>query len=401
VGFEGTAYPAEIQDGRAYLAAESDGELSLTAVSLDGGEVLWDKRLSADAWEDGITAHQKFVVAVEEHDDSSRTLHVFAPSGKKLLKRKLPYGAWHMVHEDRLIVGDPEQDTLVWIDVNGNKQAGETEYTESLYPVDTWAAESGSAAHLEGYRFESPEPDQRMVAINDLGSMRVLDATDGKALRTATLKDMAGDHLVRGYAGRLLVIGQAEDTEGYQVYAYDLAKPGSPRRLHADTTKDRTVERATPCGEELLCLVDSDGHLTPVDIADGGSLWRKKVGDSDDVGAVNAMGDRIMVAHNRGDTAYTSFFDHSGGVRRVKGAAAPVDATTALLFPPERAPISGETVNPSTSTYSVPLVGIGAVSGERTDIGSVDARLDTCGWNHAYIACAGESTFSIHRFRDV
>ncbi|MQA25836.1 MAG: Hsp70 family protein, partial [Micromonosporaceae bacterium] len=164
VGFEGTAYPAEIQDGRAYLAAESDGELSLTAVNLADGEVLWNKRLSADAWEDGITAHQKFVVAVEEHDDSSSTLHAFAPSGKKLLTRKLPYGAWHMVHEDRLIVGDPEQDTLVWIDVNGNKQAGQTEYTESLYPVDTWAAESGSAAHLEGYRFESPEPDQRMVA---------------------------------------------------------------------------------------------------------------------------------------------------------------------------------------------------------------------------------------------
>jgi hypothetical protein len=49
---------------------------------------------------------------------------------------------------------------------------------------------------------------------------------------------------------------------------------------------------------------------------------------------------------------------------------------------------------------SMRLVGVGAQSGEQTDIGAFDAIPSTCGWDSTFIACAGGSDFVVYRFRD-
>ena len=401
--FQGTALPTEIQNGRAYLPAyNDDGALQVTAVDLESGKLLWRKRLPGKAtWEDFV-AHQRVFTVYGTDSDGTETLHVRdLETGKQLYREEVADNVWYTVHEDRLIRADPDAGKFSWIDLSSGNRVGSADYA-GFYHVDTWAEESQSAAHFKGYRFESPEPDNRAVTINSLGTMRVLDAASGRQLDSGRLLAFTGEPDIRGYAGKLLVIGQADGTTGFQVYAYDLDSPAKPKRLYADKTKDRTVEHIEPCGEELICVVDSAGALIPIDLASGGNLWRKNLGEPDNVGAVNTMGDVIMVSHSQDEKFYTSFFDHSGEVvAREPGLAAPVDETTALLVSPEVAWVSSGGVQVNTSEISVKLEGLGALSGEKSPIGTFDAIPSTCSWNHAYIVCATDEQFQIHRFRDV
>ncbi|MGH3657892.1 MAG: Hsp70 family protein, partial [Micromonosporaceae bacterium] len=406
VPMPGEAVGTDIEDGRGYLAAKDEnGTLRLTSVDLETGETVTKRQIGpAETWEDFGAQSENLLVygqTEDQYGSSERTLHLLdAATLKEVYTDRQSRSIWHFMLGDRLIRVDPDANVLAWIDPASGKQVGTTTYGYSFFRVGNWDDES-TAASLSGDRFEQPYPDDRLVTVDEKGTLRVLSGQNGKVMERTPAEVLDASDFVMAYQGMFLVAGPVTDGGGYQVKAYDLDKPGAPRQIFRDKRDDVTPQRIEPCGETYLCVVNSANELVVIDFRDGGKVWSRKLAAPEEIATIVPVDDRIMVNHQKGDTVRNVIFDSGGGeIRRAEGWGTPVDAGSGLLFDPSVATFSGGNVSVSSAVMSVELTGIGAQSGSETVIGGLDARPSTCSWDDAHIACAGSSQFLVYRFRD-
>ncbi|MGH3747438.1 MAG: Hsp70 family protein [Micromonosporaceae bacterium] len=408
VPYTGDVLGADIQDGWAYLAVQQ-GEtapykLRLTGVNLSDPEERWTETLpAAESWRD-FGAQENFLVVYGTHS-GEESLHVLSrEDGEQIYQQKVD-GATYSFYEDRVIRIDSSRQQLKWFDVNSKNDVGTAGYvTDQFYRVGTWAAESESAVGFNGGRFADPEPDDRVVTVDSSGTIRALNADDGKSvpdLSDGTMLELASTHRVMAYEGKLFVAGQATDSKGYQLYMYDLAMLGNrAKTVYRHRTEGSTVERIEPCGETAVCLVDSERTLTAVDFAGDGELWRKKLGESTQLGVIKAIDEAILVHQLKDEKTRTVVYDDEGTAVNYDGVAMPVDGHTALRFAPDAASVSEGAVSPGTSPISIQIDGVSDVSSEDTSlVGSLTAYPNTCAWDDAYLVCANETNFLLRNFR--
>ncbi|HEX6073860.1 MAG TPA: Hsp70 family protein [Micromonosporaceae bacterium] len=394
---------ADIEGDRAYLAAHDEsGRLHLVTVDLITRKSRSVAAEVEETWQ-WFGGDPAGLVAYGE-TAGKRTLHVYDPvTLEQSYSTTVASGTWHFSVGRTLVWVDPDSRQLTWVDVAAQDETATIEYGAAFYRVHNWSDEA-APANLRGSRIQQGDyPDNRLVTISETGTLLVRDAQNRKERGSTTVDPIGSDDLGIAYQGLFLLAGTTDDVPGYQVKAYDLDKLGDPRVVYRDDREGVVPVRLTPCGEAYVCVLNSAKQLVLVDFKSDRKVWDKDLAEPDEVAAILPIGDRIMVNHQQGDAIYNVLIKTVGPgelVVKSKGWGAPVDDGSELRFDPSVASVSGGTASVATDVVSMRLVGVGAQSGEQTDIGAFDAIPSTCSWDSRFIACAGRSHFLVHSFRD-
>jgi len=395
---------SDIEGGRAYLAAYDEaGRLHLTVVDLDTRQSRTVAVQVEATWEwfggdpAGLVAYGRTA--------GRRTLHVYDPVTLEQVYSTIVAGStWHFSVGRDLVWVDPRRRELTWVDVAAQEETATIRYGARFYRVHNWSDEA-APANLWGRRIQQGDyPDNRFVTVSKDGTLRVRDAQNRKERGSTTVDPIRRWDLGIAYQGLFLLAGPADDAPGYLVQAYDLDKLGEPRAVHHDTRPGVVPVRLTPCGEAYVCILTSTSELVLVDFKSGRKVWGKNLAKPDEVAAILPVGDRIMVNHRQGGSIYNVLFKTVGDgelVMKSKGWGAPVDNGSELRFEPSVAVFNAGRVSLDGQVVSLRLVGVGAQSGEQTEIGAFNAIPATCSWDARFIACAGSTRFLVYRFRDL
>lgn len=394
----------QIQGERAYLAAYDEaGALQLTAVDLNTRQSQQVTVETEETWE-WFGVDQAGVFAYGR-TGGIRTLHVYDPvSLEQVYSTRVGTSSnWHFSVGKTLVWADPDTQELTWVDIAAQQEVAKVDYGAAFYRVHNWSDEA-TPANLLGNRIQQGDyPDNRLVTISDTGTLLVRDAQNRAERGSTTVEPIDSDDRSIAYQGMFLIAGTNDGAPGYQVKAYDLDKLGDPRIVYQDNTEDVVPERLTPCGEAYVCVLTSASDLVLVNFKSGKAVWSKKLAQPGEVAAILPVGDRIMVNHQQNDSVYNVLFDtDTAGEMLVKapGWGAPVDAGSELRFDTSVASVNGGQVSVTNQVVSLRLVGVGAQSGQQTDIGAFDANPTTCSWDSRFIACAGNTQFLVYGFRD-
>ena len=391
----------DIEGDRAYLAAQSEGALTLTSVELKSGKTNTVRHdLDADRWES--FGAEAFGLVLYSNSGGDRRVHVFDPESlKEIYSRDVEYDMWHLGMGQRMVLVAPSANTLTLINPSERKVLATIPYETDFYPVYNWTDES-TAATLSGARFQREYPDNRLVTISDKGTLSVYDLETGAEQpgKSQTVGMIDSTDRAMAYQGTFLVASPLDEGTGFELRKNDLSKPGEPKVIY-QANEDIAPERIEQCGAELVCVLTDTGEVVVVNFRSDKMLWKKKVGAPEEIGAIVPVGERILVSTGGEDTATTTVYSAETGEQehRFTGWAAPVDESSALLFEPSVAEVSSGEVSPTSQVLSLRLVGIGVESGERTELGSADVNPASCSWDSAHIACAAESDFRVFRFR--
>jgi outer membrane protein assembly factor BamB len=392
----------DVVGNRAYMAYEryDDDALEIIAADLATAEVLWRVRTTslAERW-DGINALPDAVVAFQSSSISSTATRVMevhsSADGTQMWQRLIRPDDSVYAFKDVLVLVDRGEQRLLGLDLrtggirwerqNPGKAEGLT--GTAVYPVQTIADVTGPAS-ASGRPF-SPvtDDDQRFVQIGADRSATVMDATNGKVLKTRTNVADPGDDVV-AYNGRLLVAA-AED--GYRLSGYDLDTMGEPVNLYTAPDDRHRLDVLAMCGEARACLLDSIGSdtkstsLVAIDLEKGGELWRRPAPGADLLVHFDQM---VVTRATSGDYLVRVFDPEGKEILKREGAVGRVDAANMLLF---------DEISSSADDYSV--AGLHAGSKDVIEMGQLkDVKTASCSWNTTYIVCAGSTDFLVARF---
>ena len=391
------AHTAVLGD-RAYMAVErSDNRRDVVAAETGTAKQLWSVTTdtTSDRWLRLAAVPNALLVFADAIGATTpRELAVLDPAdGAKLWSMNLFGEDDVRIFEDVLVVVDRTANRLVGRDLRSGRERwtqatpkGPYDFDTAVYTVTTDEDLSGPGLFAGGPQAQVRDDDQRIVQISADRSARVIDATNGKVLRSRT-NVAEPDDVVLAHEDRLY----AADG-GYQLAAYDLASMGEPRNLYRAADDRRRIGGLVPCGQDQVCLletVSSDRattELVAVDTEKQGERWRKETPERQ---LLVPVGEHVMVASNLGDYAVEVFGPDGEQKVRGEGVAARVDGGNLLLF----------AENPSTFSDDASVVGVHVGSGGQIQLGLLKAvRAADCSWNAEVIVCPSDSDFVFRRF---
>jgi hypothetical protein len=398
---------SQVVDDRGYVAWQRGADLQLVAVDLASNRRLWDASIAGaegQYW-GGLIAGPEAVVAygypVEPEDESEqpepRPMVVLDAAtggeGYRWEREVYPYDELWLV-DQTLVLVDRFQSALRGLRLDTGAPSwvvrfpGPVGAEVAVVPVFGTDQPAGPSTW---YGAPMAPGVERLVMVGEDRSARLIDARDGQVVgAVGTNVADPGDALVAA-GGRLLI---ASGSEGYQVYARDLADlTAQPELLYTTPDPRRAlVAPPTPCGEQLLCLLDDDS-------TDGSASQLRVVGTdrsgdpqrwSHDVPGAEwlvPVGEWLLVGgHEFGLVG----FDRDGGqvLRQPEGAAARLNADNLLLF--ASVPTGGP------QELSVAGVPVGA---DRVELGQVSRVYgERCSWSETHLVCPGEQGAGVWRF---
>jgi hypothetical protein len=368
------------------------------AIDTGSGEERWRKPISerSEQWA-GVRAFPHIVLVTSYASSSTepRPFFVLDPaSGRELWQRPVHGDDRIYVFDDVLVVADNENDRLQGFDVRTGKGRWTREnpkdeygYTDaSVYAALTAEDLAGPATSGGGPLGTTGDDEHRLVQIGSDRKARVIDARSGDVLsERGNVGDPTGNYLA--YGGRLFVAGTSG---GYQIVAYDLTAMGEPRSLYRAPDESRTLDELEPCGEERLCVLDgtssSDAtEVASIDVVKSGQVWRHKAPAAEDIVPV---GDRVLVRRGTGETSWVLRDAEGKELASREGTAVRLDGGNVLSF----------TGSFGTSSADLSVAGVGAVSGEVTELGPLpEARGESCSWNSKVVVCMTDTEFVLWR----
>ena len=388
----------QLLDDRAYFAYQrEDKRIEVIAAEADSGKELWRKQ-SQDTSEEwgGITAVPGGVVVFAKSSLSDEPYDVSvwsADDGRRLWGMPIFRDDGVLFREDRLILVDRAQNRVAGFDLlSGSlkwQEATPKDRFESrataVYGVSTPDDLAGPADALGKPFAPKADDDQRIVQVSADKSMRVIDAANGKVGTTRTnVADQ--DDPAYAYDGRFVVTTDAG------VFSYDLDSNAQPTQIYTPADDQHDVTVLAPCGENRVCLLETTSfdakttELVAVDAEKGGELWRKPAAGME---RVVPVGDHLLVSGDSPDYV-VSLYDAAGEVSHTQlGVGMRVNGGSVLLL--------SKYLTSSVGDPSVAGMDVGAK--EPTQLGPLTGvRTESCSFNTAVIACAGEEAFLIRRF---
>ncbi|MFI5493267.1 Hsp70 family protein [Actinoplanes sp. NPDC051859] len=392
---------AGLRDGRAYFAsADDNGQLGVVAAAADTGKKLWSSTDAgvADRWEFFFTLPNAVVAITAADSDSRDRRMVFLnpEDGKKMWERRIATNDSMHFAGDIAVLVDRTENRIAGLEVRGqgkiawekkNPKSESGQYTTKVVTAST-PDDLAGAATTTGVAFAEPmDDDERIVQIGADRSVRVLDAgTGGQVSTRQSVADPETE--VIAHNGRLIV---AEGGDTRQIVVYDLNKLGQPQVPY--TAPDTShLERLTPCGDDLICFVQTDGYdskttqVVAVDVVKGGKKWARPLPEID---GLVPVGDALLAQQNTQPATQVSLLRADGTVAWSRAAAVGrLDGGNILLFSkplstsPDDPALTGEHVGDA----AVPL---GSLTGVRSA---------TCAWDQHHLACVAEKDFVLHTF---
>jgi hypothetical protein len=392
-----TAY-ATVVGGTAYLGVNHGDRFQVTAYQLDGMKREWQQDVgSGGKWTSMYATGDLLVVTGDTDDGGNRPVWV--------LDREGGDKTWNTSYDDTddrfWFKGDT---AYLWHKSDSQRRAVDGRTGKELwhhhededtgfYAGFVWS-DFGGATGFNGWPEDGTTDGGALVTVDTDGGVAVLDTGNGKTVRSKGNRvDADGQTLV--YDGKLFA---ASSGPGYNIEALDLKtlNPSGPTFRVDD--KDRTVQALFVCGQHLICALDEkngDDKTTRVVLL-GTDLTTRSAHTVPGAHHVTPVGDRIAVPYVQNDKTVTALLDDDGKVVRSQpydGGAAPVDDASLLVVP--GAPADGS----FSSDGSWSLSGVGAQSGDLTQLGPLGAYLGSCGWNDTYLACPEDKQFEIFTFR--
>jgi hypothetical protein len=387
---------ATVVGNTAYLSVEHGDQLQVTARELDSGKQDWRKTVGhADNWNNPYASGDVLVLVGSKSDDSGsdQVWTVRRDNGDQTW-----HGSFSHSDDDYWFKGD----TLYsWKKSDAQRRATNVDTGKDLWHVKedagvkfragfVWSDYAG-AANWAGGPADGTTDGGALVSIDSDGGVTVLDPNNGhKVVSKGNRIDPNGETLL--YDGKLF---SATSGDGYRLQAYDL-KTLDPVGSPFQVDDKRSLQRLFVCGKERICALDekgSDSGSTRIVLFDTGLGTHGSHGVP---GAqhVTPVGDRVVVSYKQGNDTVSTILDEEGAqVGKVfSGGAAPVDDASVIA-----APGIGTDGTADGSQWTV--AGIGAQSGDVTQLGPLAAYLGSCGWNDTYLACPEDNQFQVFSFR--
>ncbi|MGI5146048.1 Hsp70 family protein [Plantactinospora sp. CA-294935] len=387
---------------RAYAAYQrNDQRLDIAVLDAESAQVdRWiTTEAGAERW-DWITALPD-VLLVKPEVTSTGTrgdMIAFDPAnGAKLWSRQVGSDDKLYLFDEYVVVLDEIADALIGINARSGPEwtlpnpKGEYSSDSVVYPVRT-AGEVGGAADPTGDappRNRGDEPRLVQIGVDD--SIRVVDVTNGRVLKSRA--DAADtDDEVLAYEGQLFV---APKTDGYGLARYDLATLATPTSIYNAVDKSRRPTALEPCGDKQVCLLEiagSDAETTELVAVrtDRGAgqpaAWRKKVPQAQ---SLLPVGEHALVRLGSTNSAAKLFSGDGDEKLSRDGFAVRVDGGNLLVFDEQ----------PGTYSQDASVAGVVAESGELTELGQLKQVIGTsCSWNTSVVVCGARSEFVVVRF---
>ncbi|MFC6015394.1 Hsp70 family protein [Plantactinospora solaniradicis] len=389
---------------RAYVAyRRPDQRLDIAVVQAETAKVSrWiTTDVGAEQWA-GLEALPDVLVvkAGAVVGSTPRDLIAFDPdNGAKLWSRQV-HGDDTIHYFDRyVVVLDKTAATVIGINARTGEEwtlpspKGQYDSASAIYPMNTVEEVGGAAANPYGNpMMPNRGDDPRLVQIGADGSIRVIDVTNGRVLKTRE-KAADTDDFVLAYEGQLFV---ASPTDGYGLARYDLATLGAPTNVYTAPDKSRRPQALAPCGEHQVCLLEGAGsdkestELVAVrtdDRADNQeAAWRKKVPQAQ---YLVPVGENMLVPIGSSEDSLRLFDPDGRNTLTREGVAVRVDGGNLLAF------------DASLSTYrdDASVAGVNVGSAKATELGQLKAIIPaSCSWNTSVIVCGTDSEFLFARF---
>ncbi|GIG85294.1 Hsp70 family protein [Plantactinospora endophytica] len=319
-------------------------------------------------------------------------------NGAKLWSRPVRGDDGFYFFDEYVVILDETADALVGIDARTGKEwtlpnpKGQYSSDSAVHPVRT-AREVGGAAEPSGDPALPNRGDRpQLVQIGADDSIRVVDVTNGRVLRSrADAADV--DDKVLAYEGQLFV---APSSDGYGLARYDLADLGPPTNIYNAVDKSRRPTELQPCGEHQVCLLETAAangdttELVAVRTDRSGSqqaAWRKKVPQGREL---RAVGEYPLVRTGSSSEPVENLFGADGAEKLSRdGFAVRVDGGNLLVFDKD----------PSTYGQDASVAGVVAGSGKLTELGQLkQVATATCSWNSTVVVCGARAEFVVARF---
>lgn len=265
---------------------------------------------------------------------------------------------------------------------------GDYSSDSAVHPMHT-VAEFDGAADTDGeHTLPNRGDDARLVEIGADRSVRVIDVTSGRELRSRQ-NAADTDDLVLAYDNQLFV---APKSEGYGLVRFDLANLGTPATLYTAPDTSRRPVDLQPCGEKQVCLLETAGsdaataQLVAVRTDEPKVAWRRDVPQADHL---RPVGRNILVRAVTPKQTSRLFTPDGTKTLDRDGVALRVDGGNLLVF------------DDALTTYpgDVSVAGVSARDGGLTQLGPLKKVASTsCSWNRSVLVCAAESAFVVTRF---
>ncbi|MBF9134146.1 Hsp70 family protein [Plantactinospora sp. S1510] len=329
-----------------------------------------------------------------------RDLIAYDPDDGAHLWRRQVHGDDTIHYFDRyVVVLDKTAARVIGINARTGKEwtlpspPGQYDSASAIYPMNTAEEVGGAATNPNGDpMMPNRGDDPRLVQIGADGSIRVIDVTNGRVLKT---REKAADtkDFVLAYDGQLFV---ASPTDGYGLARYDLATLGAPTNVYSAPDKSRRPQALEPCGKHQVCLLEGAGsdkestELVAVrtdDRADNQeAAWRRRVPQAEHLVPV---GENALVRIGTSSESVKLFDPDGRNILTREGVAVRVNGGNLLAFDAELTPYRDD----------ASIAGVNVGSAKATELGQLKGIIPTsCSWNTSVIVCGTESEFLFARF---
>ncbi|WP_433218453.1 hypothetical protein ACQP00_12510 [Dactylosporangium sp. CS-047395] len=252
----------------------------------------------------------------------------------------------------------------------------------SWWLTDNWSGQQVPTSTTGEPLDEALTVDPHIVRATAERGLEVVGLAGGHVLGAG--RDLAGPgDLVYPYEEQVFV---ATGGAGFELRAYERTHLNKSQWTWSSPDQQARPLFVASCGEQRVC-VGEEHHLTQLDIATGQVVFRV---EAERPSQAVPVGDRIMVrTASQSDGATETLLDAAGKtVSSWPGKrAARLDEGSYLLLP----------AVPPAGAFA--WMGVDAEHGTARDLGSVDARPDSCTWSHTYLACATAGEFTFYRIR--
>jgi len=384
---------ANITGDQVFVAARRGTDVVVAAADLATGAVAWEQTITGLQ---GVTALSVMGGAVLVHGDEFGSTHprplvgLDVATGAERWRRDF-YGddGWFLAGEVATLADNHEHV------LHGLEPATGRELWTMRFPQEEPAAvvpvvtepDLAARGRLRD-TYDVPRADPRVVVVGADRSATVVDTRTGGVVGTGVNIGSPGDKFA-AYGDRLYT---AEPEDGYRLYAYDLTDlSAQPGILYRAPAAGRTPVWLVPCGDALVCLLETGGDQPPDVVAldsGGGEVWRQPVPSAEHLFPV---GGAVVVG-----TTEPSVVVYDGEGRellRRPGVAVRLDVANLLLWAAEPGDIG--------SQASVAGISVTGGAARRVELGQANSvRAAGCAWDTRYLACPVEEGAAVWSFAD-
>ncbi|MFI5909424.1 hypothetical protein [Dactylosporangium sp. NPDC051541] len=252
----------------------------------------------------------------------------------------------------------------------------------SWWLIDNWSGQQVPTSTTGEQLDEALTVDAHIIRANPDGGLEVVGLAGGRPVGGGQAL-VSADSLVYPYEEQVFT---AQRAAGFELRAYPREHLGKSQWTWTTPDPQARPLFVSACGEQRIC-VGEDHAVTELDTDTGEVVWRIA---AERPSQALPVGDRIMLrtASAAAGSVETLLDAQGHTVDSWPGKrAARLDEGSYLLLP----------AVPPAGAFA--WIGVDAQHGTARDLGSVDARPESCTWSHTYLACATASEFTFYRIR--